>query len=89
MILQEKVVEFVVIWNCVIVIHLVMFCAYHLIMFEDLSFLGCYTVMTAKELPVFIRSVVPVSSGSGSCRSPLLGLIGPEDGVDSAALKCQ
>jgi hypothetical protein len=37
MILHEKLVEYVIIWNCVIVMNLVMSCAYHLIMFENLS----------------------------------------------------
>jgi hypothetical protein len=80
LILHEKLAEYVIIWNCVILMNLVMFCAYRLIMFENLSLLGHYTVLTDKELLIFRRSIVPSSSGSCSCPSPLLGQLDPQDG---------
>jgi len=49
-------------------------------MFENLSPLGHYTVLTGKELLIFRRSIVPPSSGQGSCPSPLLGQLDPQDG---------
>jgi hypothetical protein len=60
--------------------NLVMCCAYHLIMFENLSPLGHYTVLTGKELLIFRRTIVLPSLGSGNCPSPLLGQLDPEDG---------
>ena len=69
---MKKLAEYVIIWNCVIVMNFVMCCAYHLFMFENLSLLGHYSVLTGKELLIFRRSIVPPSSGSGSCPSPLL-----------------
>jgi hypothetical protein len=77
LILHEKLAEYVIIWNCVIVMNLVMCCAYHLIMFENSSLLGH---LTGKELLIFRGSIVPLSSGSGSCPSPLLGQLDPQDG---------
>jgi len=80
LILHEKLAEYVVIWNCVIVVNLVMCCAYHLFMSENLSLLGHYTVLTGKELLIFWRNIVPPSSGSNSCPGPLLGQLDPQDG---------
>jgi len=48
-------------------------------MFENLSLLGHYSALTGKELLIFRGSVVPLSSGSGSCPSPLLGQLDPQD----------
>jgi len=76
---MKKLAEYVIIWNCVIVMNLVMCCAYHLTMFENLSLLGHYSALTGKELLIFRGSVVPLSSGSGSCPSPLLGQLDPQD----------
>lgn len=44
------------------------------------SLLGHYTVLTGKELLIFRRCIVPSSSGSDSCPSPLLGQFDPQDG---------
>jgi len=79
LILHEKLAEYVIIWNCVIVMNLVTCFAYHLIMFENLNPLGHYTVLTGKELLMFRRSIVPSYSGSCSCPSPLLGHIDSQD----------
>jgi len=46
---HKKLAEYVIIWNCVIVVNLVMSCAYHLFMSENLSLLGHYTVLTGKD----------------------------------------